>query len=192
MAETVGVVIGTYGDMETWRPLAMRAWKSAAAQKPRPKDVTWQHDYTLQRARNGGAEMLDTDWLIFLDADDELAPGYVKAMLAGEGDIRRPSTYGIYEDGTEEGSPSMIPKRDLDVSNYIVIGAMVRRELFLAHGGFRDYDHLEDWDLWRRLTRAGATVGDVPDAVYRIHVRPMSRNFPTEEMEACYRRIRAS
>lgn len=183
MGDRVGVVIGTYGDRDTWEPLVERARLSVAAQTVDPAILIHNHAVTLREARNYGAVDCEAhvdggvDWLIFLDADDELDPGYIEAMLAGTGDIRRPATQGIHEDGTIE-EPAMIPEPSLGlrVRNYIVVGAMCRADLFFQIGGFDDYEMLEDWALWRRMVAAGATVGDVPDAIYRIHVRPESRN----------------
>src|SRR4051812_47072284 len=46
---------------------------------------------TLRMARNNGAKYLNNvhnvEWIIFLDADDELDPHYVESMVKAEGDI---------------------------------------------------------------------------------------------------------
>ena len=186
----VGVVIGTFGDITKCNSLALNAVKSA--EDAGVDKVIWMHRGTLHEARNAGAKMLDTEWLIFLDADDELDEGYIDAMLEGEGDIRKPSTLGVYPDGSEDDAPTMIPEKDLDRANHIVIGAMCRAELFWKVEGFRDYPVLEDWDLWRRMCRAGATVGEVPDAVYRVHVNPDSRNSNQDLHDRVYQQIRRS
>jgi len=189
--DTVGVVIGTFGDDPEWGPLALRAMYSA--EDTGADRLVWKHEDTLQHARNRGADELfelGVEWFIFLDADDELSPNYVDAMLAGEGDIRKPSTIGIYPDGHEDDAPTMIPERDINTSNHIVIGAMCRAELFQEVGGFRDYPVLEDWDLWRRMVKAGAKVVEVPDAVYRIHVNPDSRNTNRDLHNRVYNQIR--
>lgn len=188
---TVGVVIGTYGDREIWQPRARRAMDSLDAQTRRPDDYIWVDDESLQSARNRGAELMgDNDWLIFLDADDELDPRYIERMLDNPvGDICRPATIGVYEDGTTDDAPVMIPWRDLKTANCIVIGAMVRSKLFFEVGGFDDYPMLEDWALWRKCVAAGAKVSDVPTAVYRIHVRSGSRNTDRRLHGEIYRRI---
>lgn len=189
----VGVVVGTFGDTEWMKVATTFALPSIAAQTVEP-DYIYTHAETLQEARNEGAQHLvdsyGVDYLIFLDADDELEPTYVEEMLKGTADIRRPSTRGVYEDGTIEDPPSMIPSQnDLATSNYIIIGSMCRSEQFLAVGGFDDYPILEDWALWRKLVCRGATVEDVPGAVYRIHVHPGSRNYAVDHNEV-YQRIR--
>lgn len=177
MTETVGVIIGTFGD-EVWKERALNAIASVVRQTHKATECVAVHAETLERARNQGAELVgDCDWLIFLDADDELDPGYIAAMLAGNGDVRQPATFGIYEDGTTDDEPVVIPQRDLEISNYIVIGAMVRSSIFFDAGGFHNHAALEDWCLWRRVVLThGASVGVVPDAVYRVHVQESSRN----------------
>lgn len=152
-----------------------RAVLSVARQAVQADELVISVGTTLQEARNRPGLRATTEWLCFLDADDELDASYIQHMLAGEGDIRQPSTLGVVN-GVEDDYPVLIPPRPLAVSNYIVIGAFVRAALFRQVGGFEDYEAFEDWDLWRRCWAAGAAIGAVPEAVYRVHVRPDSRN----------------
>lgn len=138
-------------------------------------EVLRSHASTLQDARNNGAEEATGEWLVFLDADDELDVGYVEAMLDGDGDIRQPSTLGIV-DGQPDDYPVLIPRRNLLEANFLVIGSMVRRSLFLDVGGFDDYPILEDWGLWLKLWIEGAQIGSAPEAIYRVHVNQHGRN----------------
>lgn len=177
MTETVGVIIATFGSRMQWAAFARRALRSAHNQSHPPDHVRWVHGETLQEARNAGAAGCPTDWLIFLDADDELDPYYIESMLAGTGDVRQPATLGVYEDGTTDEYASVIPPgRNLLERNHIVIGAMVRHELFDKVGGFDDYAALEDWALWIKCWLEGAEFGVCSDAIYRVHLRPDSRN----------------
>lgn len=174
---SVGVVVATFGDQE-WRRLAVDRARPSVDKQTRPADrILHVHDPScLHLARNTGLRSLDTEWVIFLDADDELDPGYIEAMLEGPlSDINQPSTLGVHEDGHEDDEPVLIPERPLWDGNYIVIGAMARRQLLVDVGGFRDLPAFEDWDLWARCWLAGATIGACPEAVYRVHVRANGR-----------------
>ena len=174
--DTVDIVVATYGNFEIWSKLAERAIDSVDHQTVRPDAVYRSHGEDLAQARNAGAKASEADWLIFLDADDELDPYYVESMLAGPGDLRQPSTLGVV-DGVEDDYPVLIPpKPNFMVGNHLVIGSMVRREMFAAVGGFRNLPVLEDWDLWIRLRLQGAQLGECPRAIYRVHVRSDSRN----------------
>lgn len=172
---SVTVVIGTYGDLDDWGPLAYRAYRSVKHQTRPPEEIFWVHGPTLHQARNAGAEQATSRWLIFLDADDTLDPHYIEAMLAAEGDIRYPSTLGVVE-GREDDYPVLAEPRNLKTGNFITIGAMVRWSDFMEVEGFDDYSCLEDWDLFLRIWLNGAEIQGVEDAIYRVTVRPGSRN----------------
>lgn len=172
---SVSVVIGTYGNRDEWQPLVDRAMASAWNQTVPPCEVIHSHGNTLAQARNDGAKQATGTWLIFLDADDELDEKYIEAMLAADGDLRRPATLGVV-DGVEDDEPVMLERKPLLSGNYIVIGAMHRKLDFEVAGGFYELPRLEDWELWIRLSIQGAEIVDVPDAIYRVHVRQESRN----------------
>lgn len=171
---TVSIIVGTFGDLEHWGKVAERALASAHAQSS-PAEVIWSHAVSLQEARNSGAAKAGGDWLVFLDADDELDPGYVEAMEAGIGDLRQPSTIGEV-DGRLDAAPVLIPKKRLLEGNYMVIGSMCRHDQFDAVGGFDDWPIYEDWDLWIRLWLNGAILAPCPKAIYRVHVNASGRN----------------
>lgn len=183
--DTVDVVIPTFGGItREWERLRERAIHSVYEQTAvfeSGVDIRiWPTiGENLADARNRGANRGKGEWLIFLDADDELDSHYVEAMVAGTGDMRWPSTIGVHEDGHEDDYPVLLqPKGSLLVHNWMVIGTMIRREQFLKVGGFRDLPILEDWDLWIRLVIDGAVPMACPDALYRVHVRANSRNNP--------------
>lgn len=175
MNADVTVIVATYGDT-MWKDLARHAAETAQRQTLPPRAVILSHGPTLQEARNVPGMAAKTEWLIFLDADDELDPGYVEAMMTGEGDVRQPATLGVVN-GIEDDYPVMIPPgKTLLEKNHIVIGAMARTSLFQKVGGFDNWPVLEDWDLILKYWRAGAEFGQVPGAIYRVHVNPHSRN----------------
>jgi glycosyltransferase involved in cell wall biosynthesis len=193
--ETVDVVVASYGPIEQWESLIARAVQSANNQElVRPTVVRQLHDPVgsdLSWVRNQAAMASSADWLIFLDADDELDPCYIEAMLHGAGDIRQPLTLGVHPDGHEDDYPVLIPPNPggFLVGNHLVIGSMVRRSLFEKVGGFREgMKSLEDWDLFIRMRLAGGTVGEAA-AIYRVHVRPASRNSPEGDHHQTYAEI---
>ncbi len=171
----VTVIIPIFGDIERWGLLAQRALASARRQTVPAADVVVSVADTLQDARNRPAFAAETEWLCFLDADDELDSRYLEEMLAGTGDLRQPATLGIV-DGREDAFPVVIPAKPLLDGNYIVVGALVRTEIFKTAGGFTELAAYEDWDLWIRCWLEGAVITTCPDAIYRVHVLPNSRN----------------
>lgn len=167
----VTVCISTFGD-ESWKTLAMtRALPSALGQA---SEIVHTHAETLHEARNRGAEKATGERLVFLDADDELAPGYVDAILAASGDLRAPAVSWVTDHSAT--APRTLADRNIETMNPCVIGTAIRRELFLDLGGFKDWPAWEDYCLFLRATRAGAVIEHVPDAIYRAWVTPKSRN----------------
>lgn len=170
-------VIGTFGSSE-WKELARtRAIPSAEAQGI---PVIHVHDETLAASRNAGLAQVETERVIHLDADDELEEGYVEAMGKGTADVRgpivrfmprgglwQPRVYGHHHDCTVEC---------LFSGNWLVIGSAVRTQMVRDAGGWRDFHWSEDWDLWLRCMKLGATFELIRDAIYIAHVRPDSRN----------------
>lgn len=176
----VTVVVATFGGSE-WEQLANDlAIPSAEDLGVR---VIHAHAGALHDARNLGLEDVQTEWVCFLDADDELEAGYFDAMSKGTADVRAPSV--AYVRNTRRQAP-YVPKvaghhHDcaagcLMDGNWLVVGSVARTDLVREVGGWRDWPMYEDWDLWARCWLAGATIEAIPAAVYRAHVRADSRN----------------
>jgi GT2 family glycosyltransferase len=205
-APRFSIIIATYGDL-AWEELAHeRAKPTALAADPDTLVCSHLRDGTLAEARNLGASDAGGDWLVFLDADDELAPGYLDAMRQAERRklLHDPDTLARREDGllapavshcspAGEWTKPELPNRQKAMTwlNHCVIGTAVPARLFRQVGGFRDDVPIyEDWELWLRCVRAGAKIVDVPDAVYLAHEREGSRNQQASSIET-YNRIRA-
>jgi glycosyltransferase involved in cell wall biosynthesis len=175
--ETVDVIVPLIsGSHSRWQGFAERAMASAEQQTVRPTKILLSVAGTVAIARNEGGFYSRSDWLIFLDADDELDPYYVEAMMTGRGDIRYPRTLGVVDGKEDDYAVQISKKPSLLVGNHLVIGSMVRRQLFNELGGFRNFPILEDWDFWIRCALAGADMQPCPDAIYRVHVQEGSRN----------------
>lgn len=175
----VTVVVGTFGDSK-WGDLAReRAIPSVTDQAP----VIHVHGYSLADARNRALGQVKTEWVVHLDADDELEPGYIDAIRTGTGDLRVPQVRYVRNGHPRRAAFPKVAGHQHDCTadclpdgNWLVVGTAVRTGLVLDVGGWRGYAWSEDWDLWLRCWLKGATVEPVPDAVYRAHVRQDSRN----------------
>ena len=189
------VAVSTFGD-ERWTKLAhKRAIPSAEALGV---PVVYSHAGTLHDARNNGLAKVDTEFVVNLDADDELEPGYVEAMALGSADVRAPAVRYVH--ATVAGRPAM-PRvaghshpcvaECLPWGNWLVVGSLVRADLVRSVGGWWAEPVYEDWSLWLRCYRAGATFEAIPAAVYRAWVRPDSRNRsrPMEERNRVHHEI---
>lgn len=176
----VTVVIASFGE-QSWHTLAARAVDSAFAQDV---PVIAVHGLSLHGARNAGLAQVQTEYVVFLDADDELRPDYCMILSTGTADLRIPSVQ--YVTPSERPRAPYVPNVPghthacigacLLSGNYAVIGSMAKVSLLRGVGGFRDELAYEDWSAWLRMYRAGASVQTIPEAVYIAHVRPDSRN----------------
>lgn len=206
----VSVIVATFGE-ERWHAKALaRAVPSIDAQTFRPHDILVIHGRTLAQARNAGAAEAEGDWLCFLDADDELEPGYLAAMAAALDVWAADSYTGEHGHGPEVllvpavryveerrvmrvGEPRVLNDgRPLIDINRAVIGTLITRSLFDEAGGFAEWPIYEDWALWLRCETLGATLVDVPDAVYRAYRRPVSRNTHNASAHRYYDEIRSA
>lgn len=178
MKDSVGVVIATYGELKWYELGKIRALPSVYAQTVSVDKVLQSHsgESSPARARNEGAVLIDTDWIIFLDADDTLDPKYIESMKAGYGDIRYPQVRYIETDGTE-GPIQTLHMQSLLHGNFVVVGSMIKRKKFLESGGFDEtLPYWEDWELFLKLWVQGERLQLVPDAVYNVFRNPDGRN----------------
>lgn len=174
------VVVGTFGGSE-WDELAKRRAVPSAERLGVP--VVHVHADTLHGARNRGLELVATEFVCHLDADDELELGFFEAMAKGSADVRAPAVrYVGNGSGRDPRMPRVAGHRHdcaaacLPEGNWLVIGTVARAELLRQVGGWRDFLVYEDWDLWLRCHLAGATFEAIPAAIYRAYVRANSRN----------------
>jgi glycosyltransferase involved in cell wall biosynthesis len=161
-----------------------------------PDTPSWfQHetDKTLAEVRNFMLNEIDTDYVIFLDADDSLHPDYLERMAEVQ-----PATVTVpavaYVRNRVTG-PAHIPKVPgcpcvgfcgpacLDRGNYVVIGAKASTAALRAVGGFREWPMYEDWDLWLRVANIGGSFVNCPRAIYYASFNENSRNRAPTQMQ---------
>lgn len=193
----IGLVVATFGS-EEWAARGERTLEKV--RDPHPYyEFIHVHGKSLGEARNKGARYLtlahDVSHLVFLDADDDLSPHYLTEMAESSSlrtmGIYRPSTLGVYPDGSTDDYPVLIPRTHMGAGNCIVLGAMCDAWLFDEVGGFDVHlPALEDWDLWIKMILMGAEVHDAPRAVYRVGVSEDSRNKNRRDHGNAYSTIR--
>lgn len=140
-------------------------------------------------ARNAGAAAARGELLLFCDADDEVAPGWLAAMaaalrrhglVASRYDAARlnpPAIRDLHPTPQAEGLPRYDYPRFLPHSGGGGLG--VRRALHERIGGFDEsLAALEDTDYCWRLQLAGVEMGWAGDALVHVRYRPtLAGNF---------------
>jgi glycosyltransferase involved in cell wall biosynthesis len=149
----------------------------------------------LARTRNNGFDAAETPYVLALDADNMLLPMCCEHLLDA---VRitnaafaypRIRQFGEFTDLFRRehvvGYLPWVPQR-LISSNYIDAMALIRKDSWLAAGGYRQgLRGWEDYDLWCRFAERGSYGLRVPEelARYRVHAQSMLHT-ETNEPEA--------
>jgi glycosyltransferase involved in cell wall biosynthesis len=140
-------------------------------------------------AKNAAARAASGEFVALLDADDAYLPERLEAL--GQLSAARPDLDIVTADALVEVDGERTRRVYAEASrfevddqraailrgNFICGHCAIRRETFLAAGGFDDsIRYTADWDCWIRLILAGARVGLVhePLSVYRIWAGSLS------------------
>lgn len=144
-------------------------------------------------AKNSAIRAATTPFVALLDADDESLPGRLAAvadLLTEQPGVDIVTTDAFLVHGGQTlgrwyGPGHPFPEgsqREAILDRNFVFGHVaVRREAFLAVGGFDErVRHATDWDCWIRMIYAGSEVGWVPRplARYRLHESSLSSDRP--------------
>lgn len=157
---------------------------SAAADDSRIRLLSEPHR-GASAARNAGIRAARGDWLLFLDADDWLAPEHLELMTGVlASDPRLDAVHcgwaRVAPPGTRVGQEFAPALADLFpilacYCPFAIHACIVRRTLVEAAGGFDSrLETCEEWDMWQRVARCGARFGTVPEVLAFYRSRPGS------------------
>jgi glycosyltransferase involved in cell wall biosynthesis len=130
-------------------------------------------------ARNVGARASSGGKLLFVDADDEVAPGYLTALS----DALDTSDFVASRVDSQSLNPDWIraahaPWQDVGIADWFgflpctSVNIGVSRSMFEAVGGWpEEYPASEDIAFAWRLQLGGASLHFVPEAIYRCRYR---------------------
>lgn len=156
----------------------------------------------IARALQAGCDACRGEWIMRMDADDWMHPERIASQLAfadGNPDLAVVSCLVRYG-GLAEGyaahvdwlnslvSPESIALRRFVESPVAHPSVMFRRNLIERHGGYRDGDFPEDYELWLRWMDAGVRFGKVPIELLEWSDPPgrLSRTDPRYSVESFY------
>ncbi len=139
----------------------------------------------LAAARNFGIEIAQSEYILPLDADDRIAPGFLELaidILDRDSDVG--AVYGKVEYFGEATGEWLLPEYSpshILVENMVVASAVFRRTDWKLVGGYsQDMRHgWEDWDFWLSFVELGRKVIKLPQVVfyYRIRRDSMTRTL---------------
>jgi glycosyltransferase involved in cell wall biosynthesis len=199
MSDTITVAIPSIPPREGY---LRRALRSVEAQTLQPNHVSVVVDVQGNGAsdtRNKAWQAYDTEWVAFLDDDDELDPNHLEHLLdvahQTGADVVYPwhrivgshgqpmpdylGARGVPFDptGLFGGDPATIGADDFDSNdtgpahNWIPVTVLARRSFVARAGGFwaPPGECCEDWRLWRRMVKLGAHFVHTPEITWTWH-----------------------
>lgn len=147
-------------------------------------------EHNICACRNRGAALTTQPYLVFVDADDTLPPGYISQLLPAMARVRcgiafpRFTSYGTNEHlAPMETNNAIFKGGGIYRENYIVSAALVKRQAFNAVGGWDGLPIFQDWDLWLRILDQGWLASLVPEVIFpvRTHGTSKSANFGSRQ-----------
>lgn len=144
-------------------------------------------------ARNTGIAQVLHNWLLFVDADDWIAPNHLQRMTAEL--AANPGLDAVYcqyarvaADGTQVVDNYLAPAGDLFPilarrAAFPVHACVVRKSCVDAVGRFdTSLRTCSDWDLWQRVARTGARFGAVAEVLAYYRMTPSSVSLDSRQL----------
>lgn len=134
-------------------------------------DCTWQYPqaFYLQQA----VSLAMTEWVWIVDIDDLALPDALAGIDDVDADVWQ---MGFHRSDGVTHIPPRLTGADylMSLRNVFAAGSAFRLEAFNRAGGFPDIA-FQDWGLWRRLARSGATFESSARAHYRYMLHDDAR-----------------
>ncbi len=136
--------------------------------------------------RNYGIQQAKSDWIAFLDADDEWKENHLEELMKRQKETKATIVHSSYSFMTHEGEKlssdfivnDSITYKQLFYQNKILPSAsMFKKSLLLSHPFYADEVH-EDFLCWLNILKEEKVAFGVktPTAVYRLTAGSRSRN----------------
>ena len=158
----------------------------------RIKIIKLNHNGIVE-ALNKGLGYAQGEYVIRSDADDVSMPDRFQKLLEymdGNKDVSVCGSWAttINENGENIGELKYSPVEDYDIRKYAVFhnpfihpSVIFRTEEVKRAGGYKNFTHTEDYELWTRLLKKGKGYNISEKLVkYRIHSKQITRSNNTK------------
>jgi glycosyltransferase involved in cell wall biosynthesis len=148
----------------------------------------------VARARNRGISNTISDYILPLDADDRILPGYLAravSILDQQLDAGFVGChYRAFGEYDAEYRPDGYTLAALLIENTVPIASLFRRSCWEQVGGYSPEITIEDWDLWLSILEHGYLGVVIPEVLFEYRVRVHSRNVENQQPQT-YQHARA-
>lgn len=122
--------------------------------------------------RNSGIAKAKGEWILTLDADDELTPNFLEEVYKNKGN------YDIIATGALINGKLFIPEphKGFESTNRILNCSLFKKEVWEKYHFNQDLKAYEDYDFWLKSIENGFKIGVVKTPLVNIYDRPNSRN----------------
>jgi glycosyltransferase involved in cell wall biosynthesis len=139
----------------------------------------------LPAARNHAIGLVETPYIVCLDADDVLSPEHVRlgvaALQLDAGDVAAPQ-FECFDGAQHVVEPSQLQLPGLLLENSIAVASVFRRSAWEAVGGYcTTMSGVQDWELWIAIAASGRRITKVAATTFRYRVRAGSMYSRTKQ-----------
>jgi glycosyltransferase involved in cell wall biosynthesis len=149
----------------------------------------------VQKVRDELVRFSSCELILFLDADDKLAPDYLERMIykMPKVEIVYPNIFWWYGNGFNRigDTPDKLLPKDMFNSCKIPVTCMMKKFVYKELGGFRDFPMFEDWDFWLRAMVKGYKFEKANTMLYYRQAKNTRNRAEKEEKEKVYKQIRS-
>jgi glycosyltransferase involved in cell wall biosynthesis len=139
----------------------------------------------VARARNCGISATSGAYILPLDADDRILPGYLARAVPILDQCPEVGFVGCHYRTFGERETEYTPQKyclpDLLVENVVPISSLFRRVCWEQIGGYAPEVRIEDWDLWLGILEYGHKGYVIPDILFEYRVRANSRHSANQQ-----------
>lgn len=150
----------------------------------------------VSKARDIGVKMSKGKLLLFVDADDKLAPDFIEqcGRVIAHYDIAYPNVlkFGNVEQNKLVDSPEKITAEYLMGKKCgLVVTSMMHRDVYEKLNGFRKLPIYEDWDFWIRAMFNDCTFKRANTLLWYRQNEKSRNHMPLEKKTDIHRQITA-
>lgn len=163
---------------------------------PFATSIILPHNKGVGFARDIGVRLSTGKLLLFVDADDKLAPDFIQqcGKLIAKKDIVYTSRilFGNIEQNVLIEAPEEIKPEDIIGKRCdLLVTSMMHRTVYEKLEGFRELPVFEDWDFWIRAMFNGYTFGKANTLLWYRQNRDSRNKLSKEEKSVIHNKITA-